>query len=90
MQLVGDTAMMNIHQMATFFCLAKQRGNIQSATEDLIHEVFGQVQAFISNDATELMAVAQTYNTLRHLKSTRSDAPVDLDTLNAWAEIFTE
>lgn len=90
MQLVGDTAMMNIHQMATFFCLAKQRGSIQSATEELIYEVFGQVQAFISNDATPQMAADQTCNTLRHLRSTRSDAPVDLDTLNAWAESFTE
>tara|TARA_B110000444_G_C18779497_1_gene566689 strand:- start:848 stop:1144 length:297 start_codon:yes stop_codon:yes gene_type:complete len=79
--------MMNLAQLATVYRGFKQQEGQTSATatNEVIIHVYGQVQAFISDNATLQDTAEQVVNTVTYLNDTRTDVDIDFKTLNAWA-----
>ena len=83
--------MMNFGQLATIYCGMKQRPNITNhqATMEVIENVYGQVQAFISDTASLGETADQVVNTVTYLDETRTDVDICFDCLYAWAWRYT-
>ena len=82
--------MLNFGQMATVFNSWKviKGENNATATAELIIAVYGQVQAFASESATDMDIARQIVSTIEHLNKIREEVDISKSTLQSWAWRF--
>ena len=82
--------MLNFPQLATVYNTHKQiTGETwATASAEVIVQVYGQVQAFTPESATDLQIAQQVVAIIEHLDDTRTDVQISKVTLHAWAWRF--